>query len=156
MKESQEMRACEHLREVSAYHDGELPPADAVRLEAHHAQCPVCARELSELRSLSGALKNVSVPNAPGNVMERLHETAAGARELAVITMAKRLTVAAAAVLIVSAALTWAVTRGSGPPSAGANSWEWAAVTLRVEASGDVQHVTQWIVDDLSLEKQHD
>ena len=151
------MSACKHIWEVGVYHDGELPPEAARRLEAHLVQCALCAQELRELRSLSRVLKSAALPDAPAKVIERLHQKVAATGEAAVITLVERLTAAAAAILIaVCAAWMWSVFRGSESSAAAAKSWEWAAVTLREEASGDTQQIAQWIVDNLSREKQHD
>lgn len=159
------MSACKHIWEVGVYHDGELPPEAARRLEAHLAQCALCARELRELRSLSRVLKGGPragvaahpLPDAPAKVIERLHQKVAATGEAAVITLVERLTAAAAAILIaLCAAWFWGVFGKSESSAAAAKSWEWAAVTLREEASGDTQQIAQWIVDNLSREKQHD
>jgi len=150
------MCSVKHSREVNAYHDGELPPEDARRLEAHLAQCAVCARELGELRSLSRVLSDVPMPDAPAKVIERLYDTVAAAREVAVVRLAESLIAAAAAILIVCAAWIWGVGGGSESRVAAANTWEWAAVTPHVETSSDTQQIAQWIVDDLSLERRHD
>lgn len=51
-------RACEAFEhELSAYLDGELPPAERGRVEAHLAQCPRCAAELRELRRVGETLR---------------------------------------------------------------------------------------------------
>ncbi len=150
------MSGCEHIRSISAYHDGELPPDDARRLEAHLAQCAACAQELKELRGLSRALKNAPLPDAPPGVVERLRAPAAAAREAAVITLAKRLIAAAAAILILCAAWLWGIFDQGKPSATTAAAWERRAVTLRDETSSDTQRVAQWIVDSLSLENRHD
>ena len=41
---------------ISAYLDGELPEEDRRRLEKHLAACPACARELADLKGLTGDL----------------------------------------------------------------------------------------------------
>ena len=151
------MTACKHTYEVGAYHDGELPPEAARRLEAHLAQCAVCAQELRELRSLSRVLKDAPLPDPPAKVIERLHQTVAATGEAAVITLVERLTAAAAAILIaVCAAWMWSVFKGSESSAATANSWQWTAVTLHAETPSDPQQIAQWIVDDLSSGRKHD
>jgi anti-sigma factor RsiW len=152
------MCSAKNGRQVNAYHDGALPPEDARRLEAHLAQCPVCAQELKELRSLSRFLRDARLPDVPDKVVKRLHGTVAfssTAREDVVVTLAMRLTAAAAAILIVCAAWIWGVSRASEPHAA-ANTWELAAVTLRAYTTTDTQQIAEWIVDDLSLENSHD
>jgi len=151
------MSACKHTYEVGAYHDGELPPEAARRLEAHLAQCALCAQELRELRSLSRALSATPLPAPPAKVIERLHKRVAATGEAAVITLVERLTAAAAAILIaVCAACMWGVFGKSESNGSAASSWEWAAVTPGEDTSSDTQQIAQWIVDNLSLERQHD
>jgi anti-sigma factor RsiW len=150
------MNMCKHIRLVSIYHDGELSPEHARRLEAHMAQCAVCARELRELRGLSRALGDAAVPEAPAKVIERLHDTVSTAREAAIITLAKRLIAAAAAILIVCTAWMWGLFGGTESRAKTTNPWEWVAVAPQAEMSSDAQQIAQWIVDDLSSGRPHD
>ena len=142
--------------EISAYHDGELSPEDARRLEGHLAQCAVCARELDELRRLSRVLAGAAAPDAPATVIERLYRVVIIQREEAVITLAKRLIAAAAAILIACTTWIWGVGAGSNTSAATENSWEWTAVTLSVESPGDARQIAQLFADDLSTENPHD
>ena len=150
------MSVCDHIRQVSAYHDGELPPEDARRLEAHLAQCAACARELRTLESLSRVLRDVPMPEAPAKVIERLHDTVSAAREVAVITLAERLIAAAAVILIVCTAWMWGLFGGGASRAKATNPWELTAVTPHAVTSSDTQQIAQWIVDDLSSGRPHD
>jgi anti-sigma factor RsiW len=150
------MNMCEHIRQVSIYHDGELSPEDARRLEAHLAQCAACARELRQLRGLSFALADAAVPEAPAKVIERLHDTVAAAGEMAVVTLAKRLIAAAAAIFLICTAWMWGLFGGTESSAKTANSWEWVAVAPHAETASEAQQIAQWIVDDLSSGRPHD
>ena len=151
------MGDCKHNRQVSAYHDGELPEEERVRLEAHVARCASCARELEELRELSRALSGTHIPGAPAAVFERWHGTVATVRERVLIGMAEALTAAAAVVLAACASWVW---YGSGKTEASVtmpNTWELAAVGVGDESTtSDTQQFVQWMVRDLSLENGHD
>lgn len=50
---------------LSAYLDGELAPAAALRLEAHIASCAVCAAQLEELREARSALRSIPEAETP-------------------------------------------------------------------------------------------
>lgn len=47
------MQCSEAKQRLSAFHDGELPPAEVVTVEAHLAGCEACRRELDTFRRLS-------------------------------------------------------------------------------------------------------
>jgi anti-sigma factor RsiW len=50
---------CDEIRPLIApYLDGELDPSAAVSVESHIAGCEACARQLAELRALSGAIRD--------------------------------------------------------------------------------------------------
>ena len=149
------MCSVKHSRQVNAYHDGELPPEEARRFEAHLAECPICAEELRQLRSLSRLLKGAPAPDAPAKVIRRLHGTVATGREAAIVLLAERLIAAAAAILILCMVWTWGVLGRTGTTAA-PNSWEWTAVAPHAETPGDTQQLAQWIVEDLSSERAHD
>ena len=151
------LHVCKHTRQVSAYYDGELPPEERSLLEAHIAQCTTCSRELAQLRSLSRILAGAKMPDLPAAALERLYGGAVAAREHTVLRMAKMLTAAAAAIIVVCAGWLW---DGSGEPETqplAVSPWERAAVTLRDDtSSGEPQQIAQWIVEGLSLENGHD
>lgn len=152
------MGACDRVRKVSAYHDGELGAEEARLMEAHLAECPVCAGELRTLRALSGVLSRAVPLEAPEPVMARLYATASDVRERVVIRLAERLMAAAAAVLVACGVLLWTSGRTSANAELQAAAWERAAVTLHVEAAptGEDQQLAQWIVQDLSKETGND
>lgn len=55
----------EQRERLSAYIDGELPPAETRRLEAHLATCAECRRELDQLRRLRTLLRALPTPRPP-------------------------------------------------------------------------------------------
>jgi anti-sigma factor RsiW len=78
--------------ELSAYADGELPP-DATRRVAEHLEaCTECARELSLIRTLGGAMRTLQNRPPDRSTWERVH---------------RRLTRPAGWILIVLGAVLW-------------------------------------------------
>ena len=147
------MCACEHIRQVGAYHDGELGPEESRLFEAHLARCAVCGGELKELRRLSRFLAGARIPDAPAEVIERLHEAPGAVRERVTLRLAEWLTAAAAVVLLVCAVWMWSGRASNKETATAPDSWELAAVMPPVEMLwSDTQRISQWIVEDLSLE----
>ena len=150
------MDTCERTRQVSAYHDGELPLEERRALEAHLSHCPVCAEELQQLRGISRFLAGARLPDAPAELLQRLHD-APRVRERVVTRMAEVLMAAAAVVLVVCAGWIFATLSEGGATTAASDSWEVTAITLNADTtSSETQDVAQWIVDDLSSENGHD
>lgn len=91
----------EHER-LSAYLDGELPPAEMSAVAAHVAACPECAARLAEFAAVdeAAAALAATAPSGyfealPGRMRDRLEPRRAGARRLPAWTWA-----AAAALLL--------------------------------------------------------
>ena len=62
-------RACWQVRrQLSAFHDGELPVGDQIAVQAHLRECPACAAEARELDDLGSCLRAgaLSVAVEPG------------------------------------------------------------------------------------------
>ena len=146
------MSECERTRQVQAYHDGELPPEEARGLEAHLAECEVCAREIGALRGLSRRLVEADLPSAPPEVLARLREVPVATN---VVSLAKRLSAVAAAILILCGAwLGWGADADTTPR---ARPWEIAAISPAAPVAEDeAQQTARWIVADLSLENGHE
>jgi anti-sigma factor RsiW len=84
-----------HPREaLHAFADGELPEDERRRVEAHLAVCTECARELSIIRNLGGAMRDMKTPRAGGSVWEGVH---------------RRITRPLGWILLTAGALLWAV-----------------------------------------------
>lgn len=58
---------------LSAYADGELPPEEARRVEAHLEQCTECGRELALIRSLGDAMREMPSTPHRRSTWERVH-----------------------------------------------------------------------------------
>ncbi len=58
---------------LSAYADGELPPEEGRRVEAHLQRCTECARELAMIRTLGGAMRAMRPPQRRESVWEGVH-----------------------------------------------------------------------------------
>jgi len=50
---------------LAAYYDGEADPAERAEVERHVASCPECARDLADMKVLSGRLKGLGRASAP-------------------------------------------------------------------------------------------
>jgi len=51
-------RVCWHVRrQLSAFHDGELPVGDQIAVQSHLRECPACAAEARELHDLGNCLR---------------------------------------------------------------------------------------------------
>ncbi len=153
------MPACERSRRLSAYHDGELPAEERRGLEEHLRQCPSCAQELQQLRSLSGLFAAVEMPGMSSDALGRLHSSVGSIREGLTVRMAGVLAAAAAAVLLVSSVWLCQGWLRPGSDVGWVPAWERVAVTPQVDVpsgAGAVTQLAQWIVEDLSLENGHD
>jgi len=148
------MSECDHIREASLYHDGEMTREEASRFEEHLRQCQACRRELEEIRRLSALLSSIRGPSLESDVLGRLHRTATGAEEGVVVSMARRLIAVAAAIMVACTAWTLGV-GGRTEAAAAGEPWELTAVTLRTEVS-DAQRVAQWMVENLPSENGND
>ncbi|HUS46693.1 MAG TPA: zf-HC2 domain-containing protein [Phycisphaerae bacterium] len=122
------MGTCQNIPKISCYHDGELPPAEAAELAAHLRQCESCRQELERLRGLSKWLSSSPTPEIPAAALGRLRGRVQPRRDRAVLRMAKTLTAAAAAVLLVCSALLWRGGDAGVGPVPPAADWERAAV----------------------------
>jgi anti-sigma factor RsiW len=143
---------------LQAYHDGELPPSERAEVESHLNACDHCRTALAELRELSSAFAEVSLPELPGPVMSRLHGVwpkSRAASDRAVRRITGWMTAVAAAVLAFGLIHTRALQRTT---EARVDPWELdaAAVTptdsARDDASGagELVQVAQWMAQDLS------
>jgi anti-sigma factor RsiW len=132
------MASCENGRQLSAYHDGELPAADAADLERHLARCDTCAAELMKLRAMSRLLSAaIEVRQVPPEAMARWRRSVRPGRDRVILRMTEMLSAAAAAILLVCSTMLWqqwnTAVRPARQPSA---SWESVAVRT---ASGPVR-----------------
>ena len=51
-------RACRQVRrQLSAFHDGELPVGEQIAVQAHLRECPACAAEVREMDELGACLR---------------------------------------------------------------------------------------------------
>jgi anti-sigma factor RsiW len=156
------MTACRNTSKISAYHDGELPPAEAEELGRHLRQCADCRQELQELRAISRWLSG-SAPPAPPVAVGRLRGHVQPGRDWLVIRVARAVTIAAAAVLIVCAALLWQRQSAAPSPEPWPARWETAAVAAptsqpalpafeapaRTEFDADIQIAQSLLGDEL-------
>ena len=68
-------RECEKLRErLPEFADGSLSGPDRARLESHLGQCPRCAAELEDLRTVISAVRSIEPDEVPENLLPRLRQ----------------------------------------------------------------------------------
>jgi anti-sigma factor RsiW len=106
---------CELNNLLGRYHDGELSAGDRLRFEQHLGDCPPCARELEQMRGISQVLRAGTVPRASAEFIKRLESLASNVEDVTVIRFVRRLTAAAAAVLLF-ATLQWATVNHAPAP----------------------------------------
>ena len=98
------MAECEQQVQLDAYHDGELSPAERSVIEAHLRDCPSCAAELAEIRSLSGVFSRTAPPEPSHEQLLQLARSVRAERSDALMLLRLfRVTAIAAAVLLACA-----------------------------------------------------
>lgn len=65
------MARCDEFDSVSAWHDGELPPVEAGRVEAHLASCAVCRRTADFLAQTRQSLRRSARADVPARAVQR-------------------------------------------------------------------------------------
>jgi anti-sigma factor RsiW len=159
------MSDCNENVRLDAYHDGELSPDEAHRVEAHVGQCAACAADLRQRRRLSALLggAGADIPDLRPIKLAQVHRTIDAEGNPVILRLVRRMTSVAAAVLV--AGTVWLVsTSGSGTAApVGVSSdavtvadWELPALapnavaaTEMATAGGDAQFA-QFVVSDLS------
>lgn len=96
---------CDWNQKLSAFHDGELPPAERTHMEAHLLACAECSAELGRLQRTAKFLQAAVMPGMSGSALSRMRERL-GAERMDLINglrtarLAGWLTAAAAAVIL--------------------------------------------------------
>ncbi len=98
---------CDFQSRLGAYHDGELDPATAVRVEQHLAGCESCRAELQDLRELSALAKTVGAEGMSPIGIARVHQSVDAESGSSVLRIAGLLTGLAASVLVIGSAWLW-------------------------------------------------
>jgi len=98
------MSDCGHQVRLSAYHDGELSPAERAAVEAHLRDCPSCAAELAAMRRMSGAFADTAPWEPSRELLLRLAQSVrAESSDARTLLRLFRVTAAAATVLLACA-----------------------------------------------------
>ena len=148
---------CDLTKQVQAFYDGEMNPADRAAFGAHLSACTICSAELNDLRRLSTHLAAASIPSLSQDAMARFHQTANVAEERGVLRLAEWLTAAAAAVLLVG---VMGLFRHDTTHASAPDTWEQAAIAYPTDhdptVGSDVLQLTEWMRTDLSPTHQRD
>ena len=153
--------SCDRYQDIHRYHDGELPAAERVALEAHLASCPECRELLGALGRLSSSIRSASAGGTPTDLLEHIkrswrpaREGSASTQERGVLRIAEWMTAAAAAVLI-GAIVTWP-SESTSAVAATPPVWQTEAISppaeMREESRNENVVVAQWMADELSTD----
>jgi anti-sigma factor RsiW len=142
---------CEFSKQLGPYVDGELGAARATQVEAHLLGCPMCARELRELRGLRAVFAATQFPSLSAAGMARVRQRAAALAEAPdqrLLRIARLLSGVAACLLIAG---TLRLSTAGGQPVKAA-SWERRALMIPTAAPADPSDVAnpEWVLADLS------
>jgi anti-sigma factor RsiW len=146
---------CGFSRQLSAYHDGELPPGERNAVEAHLGGCASCRGELARIETLGRLVAGAAASQLPDGLVERLHERLGSAGEVVVIRLAERLMAVAAAVLLACGIYLLQAGRVEAAPPL--EDWAPTLISQRVPAAQDpaaVDPVVRWVVADLGEGEQ--
>lgn len=146
------MNECEQTNLLNAYHDGELSPAAAARLEQHIAACPRCEASLRQLVQLSGLLGRHVPAAMPPGAMRRLHRKVDAASALPIRHMAEVLAAVAATILVVCSIAMGRIGRTAQSADV-LPVWEAQAVASQPaegSAVGADEQLASWMAADLS------
>ena len=145
---------CPQESEVHAYHDGALPPARQVAVEAHLAECGACGALLGELRDISRRVAAAPLPEVSAVPFDRYYDVWDRNRDRGVLRISGWLTAAAAAVLVASLVLFPAAHTPVETATAAKGSWEPVALMAPVLETPDqddqLVEVAQWMANDLA------
>ena len=123
------MASCDNERQLNAYHDGELPAAEAAELEQHLAGCETCAAELRKLRAMSRLLSSAhQQAQVQPEAMERWRRSVRPGRDRVILRMTEMLSAAAAAILLVCSTMLWQHWNAASRPVRQQAAWETVAV----------------------------
>lgn len=146
------MTHCDHIHQVSAYHDGELPSSVCAELKAHLETCEPCRRHLQALRAISHRLIQAPLPQPTEQSIQRWKASSRRIQENRLRRFVGWMTSAAAGVLVVSS--LWNVP-DLGPTEASSTLSGIDSAMFHAEYSDPVPTTVlaaQWMATDLSLE----
>jgi anti-sigma factor RsiW len=126
---------CDQSHFLSAFLDGELSPAEALRVKDHLASCPACAAEADDLQAVGRLLavarrSNLGVPSE--DVMDRLRVHVRGLVETAdvgLVWMARIFSGVAASVLVGG---LWLLNQPAPASTANTQGVPWDVVAVSV------------------------
>lgn len=146
------MSACHGLKKIALYHDGRLSLSEQQAVEDHLLICSECANELEDLELISRQLKDVHLPRASPNLVDRLHSRADDLDRILLTRFVARLSaIAAAALLAIGICLSFFRHNPVGSRAALA-SWEQSAIApeLNGSSSSTEGQFVEFVAQDLS------
>jgi anti-sigma factor RsiW len=93
---------CPTEQALSAYHDGELSPADRAEMARHLVWCEACMQQLAQLKQMSGLLTSMSPEGLSQIAWHRLHAKLDEVLERGLVRWAWEVSAIAAAILLIS------------------------------------------------------
>jgi anti-sigma factor RsiW len=91
---------CEYESRLSAYHDGELSPADRAEVEQHLNDCAACQAALAEVRETSALFASAAPAGLSQIGRARLHRSVDRQAERGLIRLSAALSGIAAAIMV--------------------------------------------------------
>jgi len=141
------METCPYSRQISSYHDGELPAEQSRQLEEHLASgCAPCQAELGQWGRLSLILKSGPAYQLSEHAREALYRLAPVVSEAGFIRVAKWAIGLAASVMV--AVSGWMMFNRTTAAPAVAVSQPWVQVAINPNQSLDAVATRIEIADD--------
>ena len=155
MSEEKREPGCGFGGRISAFFDGETPASERREIEAHLAECAECAARLAAIRGISAALKSAYSPPVTEEFSDGLKVAYAMRRSDGILSLAERLTAAAAVVL--AAAMIYIAADSQRLPVQGRYEPSIAAITAQMSdpasaEAPDEELLAKYILADLSTE----
>lgn len=140
------MNECDQTRRLSAYMDGEMPPAEAFALTGHLAQCLACQAELRSLRAVVALLTPPHTSLSKG-ALRTIHGGVDTWSRRGPARLAGALTALAACLAVASSLSLMRKTEAVPAPL----PWEATALRATDDTSNSKEvAVAEWMVADLS------
>lgn len=130
------------------FYDAELPPEDLLVVQAHLAECPVCADKVRQFEVIGNMIRQAYPGELTTQTSIRWCHALMDFQERSIRKLAGWMTAAATVVLAVS--LYTATQTQAQSVWSDVSDWEAAAVGIDVESASPDIATAQWIVTDLS------
>jgi anti-sigma factor RsiW len=147
------MPKCKRARQISAFHDKEMPRSELREMEIHLSQCPECTGALAELECLSDLVDRATSGPVPNGVLVRLRERRGRTEGYDLLLEARLLAGVATVLLVLSLSMSLLSGRWENDRALSTRYWE--SITAAREMDADALEepevaLTQWVVAGLT------